>query len=67
MTWLVEDWKQFMRWWSVRFAALVVMAPLLYQQFAQLQQYVPPTVFNYGMSFLGVLVIFGRLKAQADT
>lgn len=65
MTWLVEDWKKFYTWWSVRFGALVVAAPMLYQQFATLQQYISPTVFNYTMAGLGLLVIVGRLKNQA--
>ena len=64
MKWLVEDCKEFTTWWSVRFAALVVAAPLIYTQVALMQQYIPPTVFGYVMSALGVLVIIGRLKSQ---
>ena len=65
MNWLVDDWKNFTQWWSVRFAALVVIAPVLYQQILPMQQYLPAPLFNYGMSVLGLLVIFGRLKNQS--
>ena len=64
MQWLVQDWQNFTKWWSVRFGALVVLAPILYTQVAQLQQYLPQSTFNYAMSGLGILVILGRLKNQ---
>lgn len=64
-TWLVENWTEALNWWSVRFALLVTMAPLLYEQVALMRDYLPVSVFHWAMAVLGVLVIIGRLKRQA--
>ena len=61
---LVEDWQQFYKWWSVRWAALLAASPWIIEQIPPLQQHMSPALYNYLMTFFGIMVVLGRLKQQ---
>jgi len=61
---LVAEWTKCYKWLSVQFAAVVAIAPILYEQLGIMREYVPQAGFSYFMAAMGILVIIGRLKAQ---
>jgi hypothetical protein len=61
---LVKDYKQAHKWFSVRGLALLAAAPVLYESFPAMQEYLSPTLFHSGMGVLAFLTIFGRLVKQ---
>jgi len=68
--WISDEWKSAWKWLQVQLAVLIVAAPVLYENLATLQQYIPTPVFRYGMSALGVLIILNtirRKKAETPT
>lgn len=64
---LVDDWRSAWRWWSVRIAALLAMAPELFEQMPGFKQYLPESIFHHMMSGLALLIIFGRVTSQTKS
>lgn len=61
---LVDDWRQAWKWFSVQGAAFLAVAPELYAQAKDLQEYIQPNVFHHMMAALGLSVLIGRLVRQ---
>lgn len=61
---LVPDWKKAHRWFSVRGLAVLAAAPVLYESFPAMQQYLSPSVFHVCMGLLAFASILGRVVKQ---
>lgn len=63
---LVEDWRQAWKWFSVQGAAILAIAPELYEQAHGMQEWVEPNLFHHGMAALGALVLLSRVVKQGE-
>ena len=63
---LEAEWKKCWRWFSVQGAMIVIAAPQIYGQVTAMREFISPATFNHIMSVLGVLIILGRITAQAS-
>jgi len=63
-TMLVEGWQKCYQWWSVRLAALIVIAPELYEFVPTMKDYISPSLLHHIMGALALLVIVGRIASQ---
>lgn len=61
---LVNDWKKAWSWFSVQIGAVIAVSHEIYEQVELMRNYIPPSMFNHIMAFLGVLVIIGRISRQ---
>ena len=61
---LVDDWKQAWKWFSFHGLLALSIAPVLYENIEFVQDFVPPTVYHYGMGGLGLLTLISRLVKQ---
>ena len=61
---LVRDYKKAHKWFSVQGLALLAAAPVLYESFPAMQQYLPAGWFHAGMGILAILAIVGRMVKQ---
>jgi hypothetical protein len=62
---LVEDWKKFHAWSSVRMAALLAAAIEIYTNFQSLQDYMSPTTFHHIAASLTLVIIVLRVVGFA--
>lgn len=63
---LVPDWKDAWKWFSVQGLAFLTVAPILYENAAFLQDFIPVDVFRYGMGALGLITLVSRLVRQKN-
>lgn len=61
---LIEDWKTSYKLWSVRIAAVSLVALELYQQLPQLQGMISDTAYHRISQLCIVLIVVGRLIKQ---
>lgn len=62
---LADEWRSAWRWLQTWLIAALSVAPLLYDQFAQLQAYIPATYFKVGMAVLGALTLINTIRKKA--
>ena len=63
---VVDDWKKAWRWLSVQAAAVIAIAPEIYENVHQLREFLDPSIFHHAMAALGILTIVARIKKQAQ-
>lgn len=59
-----HEWRQAWRWLQTWLIAALSVAPLLYDQFALLQDYVPAMWFKGGMAVLGTLTLINTVRKK---
>jgi hypothetical protein len=62
--WLVAEWQQCYRWFSVQALAFLAIAPEAYEMAPQLQAALPPVWMHHLQAFVAVAAILGRLMQQ---
>lgn len=62
---LVENWKKFHAWSSVRMAALLAAAIEIYSNFQGLQEYMSPKTFHHVMAGMTLIIIGLRIVGFA--
>lgn len=61
---LVDGWKGAWKWFSIQGAAFLAIAPEIYSQVREMQEFIPVDTFHHAMAALGLSVIIGRLVKQ---
>jgi hypothetical protein len=64
--WLIAEWRQCYRWFSVQALALLAILPEAYETAPQLQAALPPVWFHHLQAVLAVAAVFGRLAQQKN-
>jgi len=62
---LADEWRHAWKWLQTWLIAALSVAPLLYDQFALLQDYIPAPWFKVGMAILGVLTLINNVRKKA--
>ena len=63
----VDDWKQAWKWFSVQGLIALSIAPVVYENFDFVQDFVPATWYHYTMGALGLATLISRLVKQGDS
>jgi hypothetical protein len=61
---LVPNWRQWHRLWSVRIAAFWTVMELVWEVLPSLQDYMPPHLFLRLTIFFAIAILFARLTHQ---
>lgn len=61
---LADEWRQAWRWLQTWLIAALSIAPLLYDQFALLQDFIPTPWFKGGMAVLGGLTLINTVRKK---
>ena len=64
---LTDDWKQCWKWFSVQGLAFLAVAPIVYENFSFVQDFISATIYHYTMGALGLATLISRLVKQGDT
>lgn len=62
--WFVANVTECWKWLSTWLIAIAAAAPLLYENVAQVKEWVSPTIYSYIQAGLVLLIFFGRVKRQ---
>lgn len=61
---LVDDWKNFYKWFSTWLIALAAAAPVAYAQLPAIQAIIPAPLYLKIQAALTLLIFFGRVISQ---
>jgi len=62
---LVADWRQAWKWFSTQGLIVLSIAPVVYENFAFVQDFVPASTYHYTMGALGLATLVSRLVKQS--
>ena len=64
---LVDDWKDFWKWYSTWIGAAIAAVPVVWMQLpADLKAYIPESWYPYIMAGMFVAMVLGRIDAQGE-
>lgn len=63
---LVPDWRQAWKWFSTQGLLALSIAPIVYENFDFVQDFIDATTYHYTMGALGLMTLISRLVRQGD-
>ena len=63
----VAEWQKCWRWFSVQGLLALSIAPVVYENFDFVQDFISATAYHYTMGALGLATLVSRLVKQGDS